>query len=145
VVAFDDEAGTMYLHEQLHVGAVTSLVFAPDDVLFSGSARPVIGEWLGDGSVAATSLADGKTRLALPGTLNPVSSLAISTNGRRVLRGMRSGVLEVWDLDPGKSVMDLKSRELTGHKGPVVALAIAPDPNVAYSGGEDRTVRLWDV
>ena len=145
VLVFDHEAGTMHMHEQLHSGAVTVLVFAPGDMLFSGSARPVIGEWLGDGSVYATSLADGKTRLALPGTLNPISSLAISANGRRVLRGMRSGVLEVWDLDPGKSMMDLKSRDLAGHDGPVVALAIAADQNVVYSGGEDRTVRLWDV
>jgi WD40 repeat protein len=145
VMVFDHEAGTVYVDEQLHSGAVTAVVFAPGDVLFSGSARPVIGEWLGDGSVLATSLADGKSRLALPGTLNPVSSLAISANGRRVLRGMRSGVLEVWDLDPDKSVMDFKSRDLAGHNGPVVALAIAADPNVAYSGGEDRTVRMWNL
>jgi WD40 repeat protein len=145
VVVFDREAGTMHLHEPLHDGAVTALVFAPGDVLFSGSAKPVIGEWLGNGAVLATSLADGKSRVALLATMNPVSSIAISANGRRVLRGMRSGVLEVWNLDPGKSVMNLESRELAGHKGPVVALAITADSNAAYSGGEDRTVRLWNL
>ena len=105
----------------------------------------MIGEWLGDGSVNATTLVDGKTKHALAGTLEPVSSLAIVADGRRVLRGMRSGVLEVWDLDPAESLTELRSRELEGHDGPVVAVAIGRELNISYTGGEDRTVRVWDI
>ena len=67
-----------------------------------------------------------------------VSALAISADGTTVITGQLGGEVRVWDADTGK-----QQCLLTGHEGPVEALAIAG--NLVVSGGHDRTVRFWDL
>ena len=34
---------------------------------------------------------------------------------------------------------------MAGHGGPILSLAVAPDGLTAYSGGQDKTIRVWNL
>jgi WD40 repeat protein len=47
---------------------------------------------------------------------------------------------------PGGPVQEVRPvRELRGHTGWVISVALSPDGRLALSGSHDRTMRLWDV
>ena len=47
--------------------------------------------------------------------------------------------MRIWDVVTGR-----ERATLTGHTGPVTAVAVAPDGSWLASGSVDRTVRIWD-
>ena len=66
--------------------------------------------------------------------------MAIAPDGRYALSGSDDRTLKLWDLATGQPRLTL-----SGHAGPVYAVAILPDGRQAWSGSTDGTLRLWDL
>ena len=61
----------------------------------------------------------------------------LSHDGQRLLSGSLDGTARLWDLASGRELA-----ELTGHNGPVYAVAFGADGTL-ITGGIDRTIRIW--
>lgn len=91
-------------------------------------------------AVRLFDLADGR-ELARFDSDAPVSAVAIGADGGRVVIGTEAGAVLVREPSGGK----LPRLDLTGHAGPVNAVAVKPRGWWAASAGADGTVRLWDL
>ncbi|GGK08873.1 hypothetical protein GCM10010123_43420 [Pilimelia anulata] len=66
--------------------------------------------------------------------------VAIRADGAEVAIGEDSGDISIWSVRTGERV-----RRLTGHAGPIDALAYSPDGRTLASGSHDMTLGLWDL
>lgn len=125
-----------------HSDVVTSVAFSPD------GRRLVSGGW--DGLVKLWDLRGGegppKLARAVRGKWDEVEAVAYSPDGRTIAGlgagwdGLPFGAVMIWDAD-GR-----KGRRLLRTSGKLDAMAFSADGRtLATSGGEDRTVTLWDV
>jgi WD40 repeat protein len=76
----------------------------------------------------------------LQGHSGPVSSLAISPDGKTLVSGSWDKTIKLWNLATGEQI-----RTLTGHSEWVYSVAISPDGKTLASGGEDKTIKLWNL
>jgi FOG: WD40 repeat len=71
-----------------------------------------------------------------------VTSVAISPNGKLIVRGSQDGTLRLWnDATTGQPI----GQTLKGHQLDLTSVAFSPDSKLIVSGSKDRTLRLWDA
>jgi WD40 repeat protein len=112
--------------------AVSAIAFRPDGKRLA-TAGAAVRTW---------QASDGGEARPLPECLWPARTLAYDQQGRRLAGAGRNGAVRVWD---GNKLR----QTLTGHRGPVLALAFGPaggelDGHL-ITAGSDETIRIWDL
>ncbi|MDC0711507.1 protein kinase [Stigmatella sp. ncwal1] len=115
-----------------HTGPVDGIALTPD-------GRHLLTSNRGDDLLRLWNVATGALERTFPTGMGALGQLKNSPNGRYVLvHSLRQPRAQLWDLERGTS------RTLE-HGGTIRALAFSPLGDTAVTGGEDQTLRLWDV
>ena len=134
VKVWDVKSGFCIVTFTEHTGGVTACEFAKKgNVLYTASL---------DGSIRVWDLVRYRNfrTFTAPSRLS-FSSLAVDPSGEVVCAGSPDSFdIHVWSVQTGQ-LLD----QLSGHEGPVSALAFSADGNHLVSGSWDHTVRIWSI
>ena len=73
----------------------------------------------------------------------PVGAIAVSSDSRWLVTGLRDGEIGLWDIRRGERPTSCV--RLAGHLDDVAALSISPDSRWLASASYDGTAKLWDL
>ena len=106
----------------------------------SSPAADLVATGCADGSVHVFDLGQPERALSvLIGHAGPVTSLAFSADGTRIVSASADHSLRVWDTYEGEAI-----GELLGHDAAVSACAAADSGHLFASASADGSLRLWD-
>ncbi|HLA42752.1 MAG TPA: WD40 repeat domain-containing protein, partial [Aggregatilineales bacterium] len=98
-----------------------------------------------DGQMIIWNVASGEILLSIDAHSQPITSVAYSPDGGRILTVSTDGTLILWRVDTSAGFNLIPIRTLYGHSGAVRDVVFMPDGESAISGGDDGRLIRWDV
>jgi WD40 repeat protein len=109
--------------------------FAPQCLSFTPT-----GSLLAAGGTGLVLFDARTTSCSQKGRAGPaVSAVAFSPDGRELVAGTESGLVELWDNASGRLL-----RALDWGCGPISAVTVAPDGSTCAAGTETGQIVVWD-
>jgi WD40 repeat protein len=139
VGVWNAQTGELLHKLERHEGPVLALDFSPDGkILATGGNDNKIALWqVGEGDIE-----DPDTPNTLRGFgSSSVLSLAFSWDSRWLAAGLTDKTVKVWDLVNGGGE---PTHRLSGHDGPVTAVAFSAGGKYVVSGAQDNKVIVWN-
>ncbi|WP_210572361.1 helix-turn-helix domain-containing protein [Streptomyces sp. GESEQ-4] len=106
---------------------------------FTADGRDLVGGSF-DGTVRVWDVRRAQVRKTYVTHGDSVMAVAVGEDGTLV-SGAQDNTAQIRDLHRP----DAEPLTLTGHTGPVNAVALSPDGGTVVTGGEDRTLRVWTL
>ncbi|KAG7055758.1 transcription initiation factor tfiid subunit 5 [Colletotrichum scovillei] len=118
-----------------HDSSISAVAWHPNGTyVFSASDET-------DKSVRMWSVITGQCVRVFTGHTDYISTIEVAPNGRILATADCSGNIFFWDIQKG-----LRIKRSRGHgKGGIWSMSFSVESNVLVSGGQDGTVRVWDV
>lgn len=95
---------------------------------------------VGGEALEQVKLPGGEVLQALAGHSKPITTAALSSDGRLAVTGSGDRSVRLWNLEDGRCLHNLE-----GHTDLVESVVLSSDCSLAFSGSRDKTVRIWQV
>jgi len=112
-------------------------VSSPDNKLLAVTATVN-----GHHAVLVRDIATGNLVQSLLGHAGPITSMAFSSDSRKIATGSDDKTARVWNLNSAKFA---EIARFSKHEGPVTAVAFNSDSTQVLSGSFDNSVKLWSA
>jgi WD40 repeat protein len=110
---------------------IYGLAITPDGKKLVAAVKNYVKVW---------DIASGKELWSKKATNLDINMIAISPNGRQVATANKEGTIMLFDILKGQLVQTLSAQ-----KGWVLTVAFSPDGRYLYGGGEDKTIKIWEL